>query len=137
MNNREFKFRVFNKKTNQWVHGPNNEVNLFGEMILLGGFMLGVSIEDLNDCVVLQYIGLIDQDGKEIYEGDILRVNNNYISVIRFGKYRNDEGVLCYGYFVQFNEFYGCDIIQYINFFQSYEKLEIVGNIFDNPELLK
>jgi uncharacterized phage protein (TIGR01671 family) len=125
---RLIKFRVWNKKTNSWVHGPNEEVNLFGENILLGGFMKDVSVEDLSDCVILQFTGLYDKRLKEIYEGDIVRcfIRDTYVDddkrdlvhlevkwEIRPSAYSDHAGFL------------------YIP-----ENREIVGNIFENANLI-
>lgn len=131
------KFRVRNNKAKQWIYGPGDEVDLFGETILLGYFM-PVSIEDLNDCVALEYIGLKDKYEKEIYEGDIVQTATesefsadriwsvNYEEVVwieqeaRFGLKEHRQWGNDRGHFP----------------FNPYE-IKIIGNIFDNPELLK
>jgi uncharacterized phage protein (TIGR01671 family) len=92
---RTIKFRVWNKRTNKWVHGPGQEPNLFGETILLGGFMYGVGVLELNDCIACQYTGVNDKNGKEIYENDLLVFNRGeeweskypYTVVFKYGKF--------------------------------------------------
>ena len=127
---REFTFRVRNTKTNKWVHGPGQEVNLFGEVILLGGFMNGVSVEGLNDCVALQYTGLKDKNGREIYEGDILRRKSEFSD--DYEKYECVFKIKTASSGFVFENINKC---WYHGGFS--EDCEIIGNIYDTPELIK
>lgn len=83
-----------------------------------------------------QFTGLTDKNGKEIYEGDVLKSR----SIIHVVEYKEDEGAFV-GRFnfhvrnplvtMQQTDFTG--LAQWwINKF----KKEVVGNIHDNPELL-
>ena len=74
----------------------------------------------------MQFTGLIDKHGKEIYEGDIVK------------RFYNDQGVQ-----IVFNTKTGCGfefsvLTSYIfckEFSQNY--YEVIGNIYENPELLE
>jgi hypothetical protein len=124
--NKKIKFRVYNTKSKLWVHGPKCEVNLFGETILLGGFMRNVSILDLNDCVALQYIGLIDLKQNEIYDGDIIKLEGSpYIYEVVWNKWQwgiDSKGV----------------VTDFIQGFTSavQDRAIIIGNIYDNPDYI-
>lgn len=61
----ELSFKVFNLKTNEWVH--EQPVHLIGETILMGGFLKGVSIEDYDSLAVHQSTGWKDSNGVMIY----------------------------------------------------------------------
>ena len=135
---RTFKFRVWNKKTNSWVEGCERSdipcldgVNLLGETILLGAFMNEVSIEDLNDCIAVQFTGLFDQSGKCIYEGDIIQNQSGRRFIVEW-VYKGFE----------YKEIINKDGINYIsncycNFIGNESLCQVMGNIFENPELLK
>ena len=82
-----------------------------------------------DDCEIMQFTGLKDKNGKEIYEGDILKVDNRRIVEI----YWFDAG--------------GCFDTRYLSdnikepFRTLYnnewdDRTEIIGNIYENPELL-
>jgi len=84
--------------------------------------------------VLMQYTGLTDKNGKEIYEGDIVKVNNDYAKVFQVPD-------VCE---IQF--YCGCfnlgDTLKPIQYFVRAEDtsksfLEIIGNIYELPDLLK
>ena len=135
---REIKFRVWNTKTKKWVHGPGDECNLFGEMILMGGFMPKIGIMELNDCVPLQYTGLKDKNKKEIYERDIIKCsaeqmmkNNTPHPNIIYS--RDYYGVIEYG-----APLFSIKVLTMDGYPPIFWRgIEIIGNIFENPELLK
>ena len=130
---RELKFRVWNKKNSRFLQNDNNSIDktifdLWDWVEVMGtctSFPMG-------DYVFVQCTGLTDKNKKEIYEGDILDFTARYkqtgrVEVIyyggSFGCVVTDDGGL--------KEFWALNhIVQ-----QHYP--EIIGNIFENPELLK
>jgi len=75
---------------------------------------------------LMQYTGLKDENGKEIYEGDLvtnLSRNHNQPHPIVFsmGKFLAEYGGLQYDF--------GNEI--------DIERIEVIGNIYENPELVK
>jgi uncharacterized phage protein (TIGR01671 family) len=99
---------------------------------------------DIDDFVIMQYTGRKDINGKEIYEGDIVQFQHD-TSFKRGGFSRNTfkapiiyEGFEEYGYasyVYKFKDFLDSNCTSFLNG-RSKEELEVVGNIYENPELL-
>jgi uncharacterized phage protein (TIGR01671 family) len=98
-----------------------NEVTFFST----GGWevRLGIQGYNANDGVeVVQYTGLKDYNGKEIYEGDIVRC-----------QYTEDRGPR----FVDVVEWSNCEFKIGTYGLGEIEAEEIIGNIYENPELIE
>ena len=103
-----------------------------GKMMLLDG---GWDYQDDDkDAIVMQFTGLYDKNGKEIYEGDILRVGARTKSLDDLVSHELCKIDFSDGSFnVIFNGEEEPDDFLY-NY--SDEFGEVVGNIYENPELL-
>ncbi len=113
----KIKFRVWDYKNIFW-HDPKN-FNLEGKPLFTPGFYQEFGFS--------QFTGLYDRKGKEIYEGDILKFANlNYEVIWGDGKFEATCPNYCkYNWpkFEYFGREAGCS--------------EVVGNIFENLDLLK
>jgi uncharacterized phage protein (TIGR01671 family) len=96
-------------------------------------------MEDLRPVIpetVGQYVGIKDKNGKKIFEHDIVkRLYFNHEVV--FGEY-GDEPHITIGFFTKENQalFIGEEDDFYYGGINSLHEIEVLGNVFDNPELL-
>lgn len=74
---------------------------------------------------VSQYTGIDDKNGNKIFEGDIIKVNDSSEVPFRIVEF-NDGSFDLVGVI--------CDLLGFIK--SNYE-IEVIGNIYDNPEILK
>lgn len=96
---------------------------------LIPDFMEEYSLESLNSemFIVSQWTGLIDRHGKEIWEGDIVRYTHKNLD------HPVDFNVVFFeGQFLQDKKGYPEPSVWY-----DWTDMEVIGNIYENPELLK
>lgn len=128
---RTIKFRGKNIYGDGWLLGSliKIEEDRYAVIPNLNDIEIGKSIGmyEVYPETVGQFTGLLDKDGKEIYEGDILFMGNDGYENI-YNKVGIKDG--CFGYIGE----YSGELLPFCN----YNVTEgIVGNIYDNPYLIK
>ncbi len=133
---REIKFRLWSKIGKKFIETDNPDldfvINNNGYLYSIENFYGEIYILPQMDIEVLQFTGLQDRNGKEIYEGDILKYNFPYdgrlkhISPVTYLETQASFGL---------KDIYGNEIPLYRITANNY--FEVVGNIYENPELLE
>ena len=117
---KEILFRGYSSTQRQWVYGDllhttDRKTHISNEQSFIG----------VNPETVGQFTGLIDKNGTKVFEGDVLKGAWKTILTIFY-----DEITLSYR--VKTSVGYDREPSYY-----GIEKLEVIGNIYDNPELMK
>jgi len=97
----------------------------------------GMDSDETIRYILMQYTGLKDKNGKEIYEGDIVRDSNGYMGWIEWiaPKFKVAHKQVDYKSFSIVNDEEIFD--WYVDYVSLRKNLwEIIGNIHENPELL-
>ena len=132
---RMIKFRIFNKKIKSYI-------DIHSSAIMID------ELNNLNDnLIVEQFTGLHDKNGKEIYDGDI----------IKWGMHKGSEEYFHRYAVVEFNPDIQFRILFYVNsetgekkptdnyifhfgkfaYKETDKHIEIIGNVFENADLVK
>lgn len=134
---REIKFRGKSIRSDEWCYG---NLSIYeDERDITGYDIFGEGICDWKDETVDsdtigQYTGLKDINGKEIYEGDIIKgldsTKNDILHVVKW----DDQTASFEAYLIPFDKYLhkGPLSQNWLDFFDK----EVIGNIYDNPELL-
>ena len=111
--NRPIKFRAWDGK--KMVR--NFHISPDGVMLTEATGMKYDGLHETNS-TIMQFCGLLDKNGKEIYEGDVVQTENTVVGQITFysGHFMLDVGK---------------GVRMYIS-----DEYEVIGNIYENPELL-
>lgn len=123
--NREIKFRGQQINTKKWVYGylyRNKGLYVICENIRYA------EEEPILLDTVGQYTGLHDKNEREIFEGDIVKLDSNMLKITGIVTYHNNEAIFVL-------EDLHDEIEECLWYMQ--EDLEVIGNIYDNPELLE
>lgn len=136
--NREIKFRAWDKEYNEmqkvrdiYFDTKTGELEYF---ISKGTFATHNGTIETHK--LMQYTGLKDKNDVEIYEGDIVRVTlRNYETFVSSVKWFGDEGYPAFDLH-QVNEvfYFNSNILSTV--MNDCSKVEVIGNIYENPELL-
>ena len=122
--NRELKFRAFYQKKlymQEYCGGFSYFIHNESDALSLEDIFVAA---ERQKCIIQQYTGLKDKNGKEIYEGDILEYQSSDPRftqvVVRWTKEEEDNHP---GFVIT-------------DSYSQYGKPEIIGNIMQNPEQL-
>ena len=132
---REILFRGKTTLDNEWVIGAGVYKSEGNTWIITDDVTKtenrGTGSDAINPETVGQYTGLTDENGIEMYEGDIIHGTAHWLEryVPAVVTFRNGSfGLLWYrGEVEEFNPFTSMCNVEYT----------VVGNIYDNPELMK
>lgn len=117
--NREIKFRIFLKETKKIYQVETIQFNSRDSLPAFIKYKINDDIFEFcisSQCELMQYTGFKDKNRNEIYEGDILKKVDGYIT--------GDTHLVERG-------------IKICGPYDCIEEYEIIGNIYENPELLE
>ena len=126
---RDIKFRVWDNERNAMLNSKSVDIDFFEGKIEITSDTIRydeVYTDEIKDFELMQYIGVKDKNGREIYEGDIITITLDTGNVIT-GSVGMNNGQWSIKYY---DRYYSLVSIWYEM------QPEVIGNIYENPELI-
>lgn len=145
---REIKLRAWDKRHKRmrpvleihWsTHGEAYLVTVPTKAAYIKGKPVVICEASPERMILMQCTGLHDKNGKEIFEGDILRNDVGDLGIVRFGKLPLDKSGDCVCSYLAFYVECRGQIGRAPSFecAEIGDWMEIIGNIYENPELME
>ena len=151
--NREILFKAKRKNNGEWVEGYYLNIAKINRFICTGKIKLDGAVKgiiapemyEIDPDTICQFTGLTDKNGKKIWENDILRYSYDYdgspflkdgeeikyrAGAVFWSEWRGSWAVCGRGN----KKYTNNDVFKYN---RNPNRTEVIGNIFDNPELLE
>ena len=124
---REIKFRAWSSGRKEMaevesIHFKGNAVYLISKYLRL--------VANLDETELMQFTGQKDMNGKEVFEEDILKLENRDFGIVQYNN-------LNCNYYIQLINYHFNVAIDFKKVFSYQSKVEIIGNKYENPELLE
>lgn len=135
------KFRAWDKNNAYMEYTDKNLTVVFaqGGIQVVDHTTFSSSCTNMEEYVLMQSTGLLDKNGNEIFEGDILK-ENSMLGIVKFGRYLDYEYIQ-YGLDGWlFSEklklgFVDTPLTEYV--LDPHCSIEVIGNIYEHPHLLE
>lgn len=130
---REIKFRAWDSVNEKWLWPYPDGFSVIGEVTVFDLLKQQTPEPDIYGGIeICQFTGLHDKNGQEIYEGDIIQMKDEFNTKYnRLVVYVNQSG----RYHLEKTLYE--NIREAITDIAGRNRAEIIGNIYENPELLK
>ena len=124
------KFRAWDKRFSEFVEDffVSEDGKIYKKSTNTG-YGIAISRETSDKVILMQSTGLVDKNGKEIFEGDILDYKGRKALVRWHGSYAS--------FIYRFVDEPHKRNAEWKPLYLAYMKCEIIGNIYENPELLE
>ena len=124
------KFRAWDKRFSEFVEDffASEDGKIYKKSTDTG-YGIAISRETSDKVILMQSTGLVDKNGKEIFEGDILDYKGRKALVRWHGSYAS--------FIYRFVDEPHKRNAEWKPLYLAYMKCEIIGNVYENPELLE
>ena len=131
---REILYRGKRVHTGKWIQGYYIKIFGMSHIEIPGSEKENASFTayTVNSKTIGQYTGMLDKNDTKIFEGDIVRNKNKYFQFVGIVKYQNGQFVVDW----KLHQRVSNGVISSTVTHHLGNADEVIGNIYDNPELL-